>query len=396
MPRPGQQAARRKRARVSTTPDPSTNREEQGSPNPRARCLPVADLPADFDGMPENGAQYLAMVMRNNEELPWSTRMEGWTPAVENETEVRPDNGQPAGRRHMALPQGSWEVLFPLHFQNYRKNLAESWPPSPPLSYPQEYPPLPEANRRSEWYMFINGYPMEQHAKPLQRGTKGKEKALELTEEEVMNEGANDSQNAQEGASGEPSAELKGNRGKHREPLVSVVQGLNSNEAVRILSHFAHWLTESITQLPTPFPTSPELLPTQPDGPMDPPSPASSSTARPPNPFPPHYAQWILALLMIVDSHLSGGQISTLRDLARAAMRVAGWRWIRGVVVRDVNEGWKLGGQGWRLVTASTENEGGEEENVDEMLARCWVVVHAVVAGWAQRDLLDDLENLFK
>lgn len=76
--------------------------------------------------------------------------------------------------------------------------------------------------------MFINGYPMEQHVKPLQRGTKGKEKALELTEEEVMNEGANDSQNAQEGASGEPSAELKWNRGKHREPLVSVVQELNS------------------------------------------------------------------------------------------------------------------------------------------------------------------------
>lgn len=121
MPRPGQQAARRKRARVSTTPIPVTNQEEPGSPNPRARCLPVADLPADFDGIPEDGAQYLAMVMRANEELPWSTRMEGWTPAVEDETKVRPDNGQPTGTRHMALPQGSWEVLFPLHFQNYRK-----------------------------------------------------------------------------------------------------------------------------------------------------------------------------------------------------------------------------------------------------------------------------------
>lgn len=121
MPRPGQQAARRKRARVSTTPVPLTNQEEPGSPNPRARCLPVADLPADFEGIPEDGAQYLAMVMRANEELPWSTRMEGWTPTVEDETKVRPDNGQPAGTRHMALPQGSWEVLFPLHFQNYRK-----------------------------------------------------------------------------------------------------------------------------------------------------------------------------------------------------------------------------------------------------------------------------------
>lgn len=75
--------------------------------------------------------------------------------------------------------------------------------------------------------MFINGYSMEQYSKPLQRGTKGKERAFELTEEEAMNEGASDNQNAQ-GANGESSAELKGKRGKHREPLVSVVQGLNS------------------------------------------------------------------------------------------------------------------------------------------------------------------------
>lgn len=69
---------------------------------------------------------------------------------------------------------------------------------------------------------------MEQHAKPVQKGAKGKEKALELTEEEAMNEAASNTQNAQRGVNREPSAELRAKKGKHREPLVSVVQGLNS------------------------------------------------------------------------------------------------------------------------------------------------------------------------
>ena len=39
---------------------------------------------------------------------------------------------------------------------------------------------------------------------------------------------------------------------------------------------------------------------------------------------------------------------------------------------------------------------GYDETGVDETLSRCWMVVYAVSAGWAQRDLLEDLENLFK
>lgn len=69
---------------------------------------------------------------------------------------------------------------------------------------------------------------MERHANPLQKGTKGKGKAPELTEEEAMNEGASNTQNPQGGVKGEPSAEVRAKKGKHREPLISVVQGLNS------------------------------------------------------------------------------------------------------------------------------------------------------------------------
>jgi hypothetical protein len=32
---------------------------------------------------------------------------------------------------------------------------------------------------------------------------------------------------------------------------------------------------------------------------------------------------------------------------------------------------------------------------VDETLARCWMIVYAIAAGWAQWDLVADLENMF-
>ncbi|WVN90422.1 uncharacterized protein L203_105658 [Cryptococcus depauperatus CBS 7841] len=411
MPRPGQKAKRRKRARISTTP-PSTsfasakaanqeddegNEEEgedaSGSPNPRARCLPVADLPDNFSGIPEDGGQYLAMAMKADKELPWSTRMEGWVSQweLDNAEKEEAINAKGSSERHIALPKGSWEMLFPTHFQNYRKHLAKKWPPSPLIPYPSHYPPLPDANRRSDWYMFINGYPPSAFASDKGKG-KAKAKATDITEEEAMNEGLGIDPVDRSCIEIDEEAQP----GPPREPLVCVLQNLNSNQAVRILSHFAQWMNESISQLPSPIPTSPELLPTQPDN--DPVSPARYHLTpdRPPNPFPAHYAQWVLALLMLLDDYLSGAQVSTLRDLARAAMRVAGWRWVRGVVARNINEGWRLGTNGWKLITTSTLDAKEEEEAVDEMLARCWVVVHAIAAGWGQKDLLSDLQNLFK
>ncbi|WVQ73685.1 hypothetical protein IAR50_003265 [Cryptococcus sp. DSM 104548] len=391
MPRPGQQAARRKRARVSTTPSlstpasqPAAQQEDGGSPNPRAQCLPMADLPADFDGIPEDGAQYLAMIHKANKGLPFSTRMEGWVSEAEMQVEVVAETDGKGKERHVALPKASWEATFPVHFQGYRKNLAERWPPATRLPYPSDYPPLPLANRRSEWYMFVNGYPMDSLSSKTDK-QKGKEKEkVALTEEEAMNEAVQEEEVEEE-------EDWRKSKGAPREPLVSLLQQLSSNQAVQILSHFGHWLTEAITQLPPPLPASPELLPTQPDGEGT--KEDSPSPSRAPNPFPPHYARWILALLMLVDPYLSGNQTSTLRDLARSAMRVAGWRWVRAVVARDVGESWKLGAGGWGLLTEVGEKD--EEESVDEMLARCWTVVHAVAAGWAQRDLLDDLETLF-
>lgn len=127
---------------------------------------------------------------------------------------------------------------------------------------------------------------------------------------------------------------------------------------------------------------------------------------------------WIYACLLLIDSQLDGNQISTLRELARVAMRVGAWRWIKGVTDGEVVEGDPAGdgdgkgeggwyfGRRWKGKSDSTSTGKGTgngtgaevkvETGVDETLARCWIVVYAVAGGWAQRDLLDDLENMFK
>lgn len=89
-------------------------------------------------------------------------------------------------------------------------------------------------------------------------------------------------------------------------------------------------------------------------------------------------------------------------------MKVAAWRWIRAVTDKEVtsdhvggvngdNEGNEHdggSGAGWKY--GDTKHTGKGEGGLEATLGRCWVLFHAVVAGWAQRDLLDDLEHMFR
>lgn len=146
------------------------------------------------------------------------------------------------------------------------------------------------------------------------------------------------------------------------------------------------------------------------------------------NPFTDRYSRWIFALLLILDPFLSAEQVSVLRELARVISRVGGWRWVEAVMGGEVGlpsgartaEGeesvpWVLGarwkyGRDSREVTGiaekemaipakeqipSREREEYDETGVDETLGRCWLIVHAIAAGWGQKDLVMDLEEMF-
>lgn len=166
----------------------------------------------------------------------------------------------------------------------------------------------------------------------------------------------------------------------------------------RILSHLAFFLDESIDNLtPTVY------LPTQPSEPSTPSTSSPSPDSPPPNPFSARYARWIFALLCVLDPQLSGREVSTLRDLARAAMKVGAWRWIRAVTDGEITEDspwvfghrWKVDRDARPSGSGVGELDGDEEMGVDETLGRCWMVVHAVAVGWGQRDLVDELHKLF-
>ncbi|KAK8861349.1 hypothetical protein IAR55_002168 [Kwoniella newhampshirensis] len=440
-------------ADVAPNPDEEAVNDGETDPtaerNPRSQCLPVADLPEGFDGVPLDGAQFLALANRTNESLPFVTRVENpykESSPVEEEVrgiEVGDDDDRGEGsssmgkrvkQKHPALQRDSWGVLFPIHYEAYRKDLASRWPPSSQLPYPASYPRLPEASRRSEWYMFVNGYEAIAEG---QRNGKGKKKVVEVDEEEALN-----SRTSPVTTPHEAEGSREKLRGQVREPLVGVLQQLNASQTIRVLGHFAYWLHETISQIPP----SPDLLPTQPDdytsdvlNPSLSTSPASSRAV--PNPLPVHYFNWIFALILTLPPQLSSDEISTLRELARAAMHVAGWRWIRGVVLKDVGDGWRLGGRGWlktnkrrrnmtpipipipipnddverimldveqeltteqdvkesRAVPSKLESDLSleDEDTVDETLARCWIIVNSVAIGWGQKDLLDEMEKLF-
>jgi hypothetical protein len=84
-------------------------------------------------------------------------------------------------------------------------------------------------------------------------------------------------------------------------------------------------------------------------------------------------------------------------------MKVGAWQWIRAVTLGEItqDDGWTFG-ERWKAARNARPSASGigelaedDETGVDETLARCWIVVHAVAAGWGQRDLVQELHTFF-
>lgn len=159
------------------------------------------------------------------------------------------------------------------------------------------------------------------------------------------------------------------------------------------------------------------------------------------DPFPPTHARWAFALLSVLDRHLSGDETAVLREFARTVASAAAWRWGTAVARKELRTvpvqlgfygqggdggeakeakeamlgevggpeapvtGYNLGAR-WKAVRdARARSEatprpesaeaGHEDAGLDECLARCWMCAHAVVAGWAQWDLVEDFAAMF-
>ncbi|KAL1410191.1 hypothetical protein Q8F55_004196 [Vanrija albida] len=475
MPRPGQQAYRAKRKFANDaagSPSSSHNNaeeDEEGGGGAFGQALPIADLPDDFDGEVLDGATYLAVANREASKLPFYKRVAPPRGATEElpSAAAGPSTSAraPSKGRHPALPRESWEVTFAAHFTAYRASLQRRWPPSPKLPYPLSYPPIPKAAENTEWLGYINGY--------RQRGSKkwgdpdvsrwgGEGRRVDDLTAAGAGEGNGDEEEeAQNNATPSEEADVNGDtdeqmavddeeafmnappppvpttpeypdpndpveleRIRPREPLVCIVQFLDTHTILSVIKHLTRWMTDFVSRLPAD----------------------RGSLAA--SPLPARWARWAFALLAVLDAHLSRDEISILRDFARACAAVAAWRWRRAlshpgelpiipvymgfspdepVAQADKDEvaektaaltrgetgneedgpaeGWRLGARWKRIRDVRPRSEtnpapesaeaGHDEGAVDETLARAWIAAYAVVAGWAQWDLLDDFKRDF-
>jgi hypothetical protein len=115
------------------------------------------------------------------------------------------------------------------------------------------------------------------------------------------------------------------------------------------------------------------------------------------------HQRWMFALLGVLDSELVGNDVSTLRVLARAAIRL-----IQLLAKDDVNaappsEDILGGGGGGDTVDpegvavvrdasptfTANVNDGGAQST----MAGCWMVVAAIVGVWGQRDIWDEAQE---
>lgn len=278
----------------------------------------------------------------------------------------------------------------------------------------------------------------------------------EVDEEEGMNAGGGDEddvdmdlEDEEEAALNYDTLEPLGERHKSRDPHVCILQKLDTvscsfrapvlvfpSQELMIQFHIISVLTTLTTHIQnTLTPLESDLIPPSYD-----PLTSSSSSYRPhsrKNPFTEHYSRWIYALLLVLDPFLSAAQVSALRELARVVMRVGAWRWVEAVMAGEVGlpasssnggavgEGgtgaapapvpWVMGAR-WKYARDSreatgvaekemarpakeqitpNEREEYDETSVDETLGRCWLIVHAISAGWGQKDLVMDLEEMF-
>ncbi|ORY29564.1 hypothetical protein BCR39DRAFT_532151 [Naematelia encephala] len=439
MARPQQNVYRRKRAQEDQEDGIEEDTEQEGYT--RGHVLPVANLPVDWDGEVEDGATYLALAIRQGATLPSFTRAPNpyreVTPPpppapttvvselIDGEETEGGDAKMVAGpSRHPALPLGSWEVLFPIHFINYRNHLA-SLPSPPTRSQSDSRPQPPPSTQRYEWRSYIDGRPRKRRfvrlnpdgtlydTQPIEN-TQDQEQ--DLNQDQDQNENHYEDRGENEGQDEIDEEEsmnagirwehiLEDEEERHRPsyPLISTLRDYTTTQIIKILSHLTSFLNHTLDDLPPP---------------------SSDSTDPLPNPWSSHHATWAFSLLLLLEPRLASSEIAVLRDLARACIRAGAWRWFEAVVRGQVDEGWTWAsgpelekrkgeveekGQGQIVseekgqLVSEEEKEKGQlkselekEMGVQAYLARCWMVVYAVAAGWGQTDLIGELEATFR
>ncbi|GAA5975396.1 hypothetical protein JCM11641_004252 [Rhodosporidiobolus odoratus] len=376
-----------------------------------SQVLPVADLDDDFQGDPEDGSQYLALVRREAASRARINRVENPYETMQDEVE-REVAEVPSSR-----PSEAWREVFVRNFQAARQRMIAAPVPSLPPVDPATFPPPRDEGL---WRVFVNGKrakvkPPPVTANPaLQPPVPSAAKSTPVSQPEDVE--MNDLEAAKaailaslEIDTPEPTtspilssfpkrtagnapppdpapapAQTPEYERLPQLPSPALVAAIPGPHIIHVLSHFTDWFNERTEAYEEALNFVPSTI-------FAPPSlrrkGASSATARKPSPSPAaakkpppkpplptaHEAHWLLSLLTRLDRLLDGDDLANLRQLAKTLAQLAE----TSAQKQEVAKGGR-----------SMEKR-QEEDEEEEGRARCWMAVAAIAGVWAQGDLWD-------
>ncbi|THV08356.1 hypothetical protein K435DRAFT_958935 [Dendrothele bispora CBS 962.96] len=321
------------------------------------QILPVANLPADFDGVPTDGMEYLFTVRRDARLLPQITR-------VPNPYEEPLPPPRLSSIPHPSIPSEEWRSVLGMRFKNLKQNLTQ---PTihVDISSSSNRKLMPDKQERALWWEFLAGKP-QTIWDPPKKLSKKKEKQLAkrgirisesfkmeaeggttVQEYQVEDESVIVANVSNEVPAESPVLAIY----RHVKPTPSLLKHIDEKTALHLLMYFTHWINLHLS---------------------------SSSDSDPPFPrLRQTHAQWIFALLTRIEEHVSADDMSLLRNLARACISLLGT-----LIQEKAPE------------ASETEPETETDPWID--VCSCWMIVSLIVGFWGQRDLWMDAEEILR
>ncbi|TFY55053.1 hypothetical protein EVG20_g9461 [Dentipellis fragilis] len=390
--------------------------DEDDSPSYGLRqILPVANLPGDFDGEPQDGLQYLFTVRRENRKLPEFTRVPNPYEIPDGVPKEAPAS-LPVPKAAPFLPAREWRETLSRRFKNFQKNIMQ---PTTVVQRPDSggrgQKLFPEKKDREAWWSFLEGAPPSvwdtPRAPKKQKGGRRNQRDISAegwvpvhqeipaqereTEQEAEQEyeveveqgystnawGRRDnpadyvvyapeapqpassaSSVVKDTASSMPTSSAVPSPQVAREPTPKLIRSIDHRLALHLLMYFTYWmiLHLEISEARRPSPVTSKYMPTQ------------------------AHARWMFSLLSRVDEFCSADEMSTLRALARSCIRLL-----------KLRQGRERSGSPSRndaaVVVEDTETRGPTNEMDD---TSCWIIISIIANTWGQHDLWTDAEEM--
>ncbi|KAJ8086830.1 hypothetical protein PM082_005655 [Marasmius tenuissimus] len=310
------------------------------------QILPVANLPGDYNGIPQDGLEYLFTVRRDALRLPHVTRVDNPYSNQDMEPVLPLPRYLPP---HLSLPSEEWRSLIETRFQNLRKNLIQ---PTIHVDIPQQGSRImPDIQERALWWEFLAGKPSSEW-NPPKKPKNSKQRKLGRGMRGFTPDEDPESSNTARDETQPP--ETNSSLYKPKQPVPKILKLLDERMSLHLLMYFTHWINVYLD---------------------------SRASGSPSATLKQAHAQWMFALLTRVGDYISADDMNLLRNLSRACFALL------KVLVQEAQ----------KSVSVESTPPGASTDGASEMdQTSCWMIIAIVVGVWKQRDLWMDAEDMLR